>query len=100
MLLISKTTAGILIQRDDLDIQIDQPAIASTLGAIITSLIDCGRIAGRARTEGYEDGLIQGRLNAQIEYETSRRIAERQALETQDVASLETVAGAVLVSAA
>jgi len=95
MIIISKTAAGILIQRDDLDIEVDHFAIPSTLGLIITSLIDCGRIVGKARAEGYDAGLLQGYQQCQIEQAMSQRIAARQELDL-----VEAVVSAGLVRAA
>lgn len=77
MILISKTTTGLLIQRDAIDVAIDAPAVPLALGAVIRELIDSGRAIGQARREGYEAGLIDGRERARIELETSARIAER-----------------------
>lgn len=79
MILITRTTTGILIQRDACEILIDAPAIAVALGPIIHELIDAGRTVGQARREGYEAGLIDGRERQRIEQETSSRIADRQA---------------------
>jgi hypothetical protein len=79
MIVVSKTTTGILIQRDELDIQIDAPAVPLALPTIITSLISDGRAMAAARRESYEAGLTQGYQNAHIAQQTSERIAERQA---------------------
>lgn len=85
MIVISKTATGLLVQRDELDIQIDAPAVATALGPIIAELIGSGKAPGQARREGYEDGLCQGRVNAQIEQATRERIAERQASDLVDI---------------
>lgn len=82
---ITKTTTGLLIQKDACEIAIDGPAIATALPSVLHELISSGRAAAQARREGYEDGLIQGRINATIEQATSERIAERQAADLVDI---------------
>lgn len=79
MILITKTTTGLLIQRDATHIEIDAPAVPLALGPIISELIGEGRAIAAARRESYELGLEAGRDQARIERETSERIAERQA---------------------
>lgn len=73
------SNGALLIQRDSTELLIDEMAIASALPVVLSSLIDQGRALATARLSGYEAGLIQGRINATIECETSMRIAERQA---------------------
>jgi hypothetical protein len=94
MILVTKTTTGILIQRDTIDIQIDASAVALTLGPIIHELVDSGRALGQARHEGYEDGLSQGYVNALIAQQTSERIADRQAQELVEALSIGMMASA------
>lgn len=77
MILISKTTTGLLIQKDDQDIEIDQNAIGCALGPILIALCESGRAIGEARRQAYESGLAQGRIQAMIEHETRQRIAAR-----------------------
>ena len=84
MIFISKTTTGVFLQRDELDIAIDGPAIPSTLGLIITALIDSGRALGDARRAGYEAGLSQGYQQCERELLMSARIAERQQTDLVD----------------
>lgn len=96
MIFVSKTSSGILLQRDALEIAIDGPAIAVSLGPIISELIGSGRALANARREGYEDGLIQGRTNAAIELATSERIADRQA---QDLIESLEISGLVVRAA-
>lgn len=84
MILISKTTSGILVQRDELDIQIEAPAVPLALGTIISTLITSGTALATARREAYEAGLNRGYEQCAIEYTTSERIAERQASDLLD----------------
>lgn len=84
MIHVTRTTTGLLLQRDATEIVIDGPAVPLALGPIIAELVGCGRAIADARRSGYEDGLIQGRANAAIELETSARIAERQAHDLAD----------------
>ena len=84
MIFISKTTTGLLIQRDDTELLIDQSAIPSALGPIIAELITSARAVGEARKQGYEAGLAQGYQQCEIEYATSARIAERQESELRE----------------
>lgn len=79
MILITRLPTGLLLQRDDAELIIADAAIAQALPATLAALIDCGRSDARARKEGYEAGLIQGRAQACIEAETALRIAARQA---------------------
>lgn len=80
MINITRLASGaILLQRDGTELCIDAAAIASTLPTVIGILTDCARIAGQARMEGYEAGLIVGREQSRIEAETALRIAARQA---------------------
>lgn len=81
MIHISQTTAGLLLQRDALIIQIDASAVGGTLGLIIVALVDSGAALAHARRAGYEDGLNQGYVNAQIASDTRARIEARQAAE-------------------
>jgi hypothetical protein len=78
MIWITRTSTGLLLRRDAVEIAIDSPAVALALGPIIGELIDRGRAIGQARREGYEAGLIDGRERARIERETSERCAERR----------------------
>jgi hypothetical protein len=95
MIWITKTISGLLIQRDGTEIAIDSGAVALALPGVLNELIDCGRSVQNARRAGYEAGLVQGHINATIEYETSIRIAERQA---DDL--VEALAGVQCASAA
>lgn len=80
MIYISRMPSGaVLLQKDAAEIAIDASAVPVTLGVIIAELIGCGKAVSEARRGGYEDGLVQGRINAAIEQATSERIAERQA---------------------
>jgi hypothetical protein len=81
MILITKTTAGLLIQRDATEIAIDGPAVSLALGPIIKELIDNGRAIASARLDSYNRGLEAGREQMRIEMETSARIAEARALD-------------------
>ena len=94
MLWISRTSSGLLIQRDSIDIQIDQAAVALALGPIIHELVDSGRALGQARMEAYEAGLDQGYQNAQIAAATRERIADRQAAELVEALALGVLASA------
>lgn len=97
MINITRLPSGaILLQKDDAEIIIDASALPA-LPAVLSSLLDGGRIADRARLEGYEAGLIQGREQARIEHETALRIAARQA---EDVIEALGVAVGGLASAA
>lgn len=78
MILITRTTTGLLVQRDGTEILIDAPAVPLALGPIIHELVDSGRALGQARREGYEAGLIDGRERQRIEAETAARSAARQ----------------------
>lgn len=95
MIHITTTTTGLLIQKDDLDVQIDRPAIRETLPILIGVLIDSTKALAAARRSGYEDGLRQGYANCDIQHATSERIAERQAGEL-----VEALAGCQVASAA
>ncbi len=81
MIHISTTSTGLLLSRGDLSIAIDASAVRGALGLIIVALVDSGQALAHARRSGYEDGLNQGYINAQIASETRERIAERQAAE-------------------
>ena len=94
MIFISKTASGILVQRDETEIEVDHFAISSTLGPIIVALVDCSRACGQARHEGYEAGLERGREQFRIEYETSLRIAARQAEDLVDALAVSVLASA------
>lgn len=94
-ILISKTTTGLLIQRDAVDILIDAPAVPLALGPIIHELVDSGRAAGQARREGYEAGLLDGRERARIEAETTARIAAARQADLAE--ALETAVYALAV---
>lgn len=77
MIWISRTSTGILVQRDATEILIDQAAVPLALGPIIAELVDSGRAVGQARREGYEAGLLDGRDRQRIEAETAARSAAR-----------------------
>lgn len=85
MIHITKLAAAVLLQKDGTEIVIDDRAVKGTLGLVLACLIDCAQATQAARRSGYEDGLVQGRINATIEMETSERIAERQAADLVDV---------------
>jgi len=95
MITITQTTTGLLLTRGDLSIQIDASAVRGALGLIIVALVDSGQALAHARRAGYEDGLNQGYINAQIAASTSERIADRQAREL-----VEALASASLAQAA
>ena len=78
MILISRTTTGLLVQRDAATIAIDGPAVAMALGPIIHELIDAGRAIAAARLDSYNRGLAIGREQARIEAETRARSHARQ----------------------
>lgn len=78
---ISRTSTGLLIQRDEVDIVIDQSAIPAALPAIIASLVDSSRAIGAARQDGYEAGLIVGHANG------TREAEQRYLREAQEIAA-------------
>lgn len=82
LIFVTKTTTGILVQRDAVDILIDAGAVALALGPIIHELVDAGRAVGQARREGYEAGLLDGRERQRIEAETAQRSAARAEADT------------------
>lgn len=90
MILITRTTTGLRIDRDATVIEIDQAAVSLALGPIISELIGEGRALAAARREGYELGLIDGRDRQRIERETSERIAALRAIDMLE--TLESVA--------
>lgn len=85
MILISRTSTGLLIQRDAAEIAIDASAVPLALPAIIATLIDSGRACGQARREGYEMGLTDGRERQRIEAETHARIETRAQAELSEL---------------
>ena len=71
------TSGDLLVQKDADEIVIARNAIGQALPIAIGVLVDAGRLAGQARREGYEAGLLDGRERARIEQETATRIAAR-----------------------
>jgi len=94
MIWISRTSSGLIIQRDAVEIAIEGAAVALALGPIIHELVDAGRALGLARREGYEAGLDQGYANAQIAAATRERIADRQAAELVEALAIGVLANA------
>lgn len=92
MITITRTTTGIRIQRDDVELHIDGPAIAQTLAPILLTLIDAGKVVAQARREGYEAGLLQGHAQGRIEAETQARIAAQTRAENAVVLGVATLA--------
>ena len=78
MIYITRTSTGLLIQRDAADIAIDGPAVPLALGPIIRELIDAGRALAAARLDSYNRGLAIGREQSRIEAETRARSQARQ----------------------
>lgn len=95
MIEIDTTPTGIRVTRGELDIRIASAAVNGALGVIIVALTDSGKALGTARRAGYEDGLTQGYVNAEIASATRERIAERQQSEL-----VEALAGIGMASAA
>ena len=95
MIFITRLASGaILLQKDDTEICIDQPAIPVALGGVLLTLIDQGRALGEARRQGYEAGLTQGYTQCQIELATSRRIAERQEDDLRELVAISSLVAA------
>jgi len=76
MILISRTAAGLLIQRDELDIEVEGAAVALALGAIIHELTDAGTATTAAYARGHADGLEDGRKQAERELAVREAKAE------------------------
>lgn len=86
MIQITRLSSGaILIQQDATEIVIDAPAVALSLGPILVTLIDAGKIIGQARRDSYEAGLIVGYQNGVRE--TEARLA-REAEQYEGLALL------------
>ena len=67
MIWISRTSSGLLIQKDALDIQVDAGAVPLALGALIHEITDSGRATNAAYARGHADGLLDGRMQAERE---------------------------------
>lgn len=74
MIFITRTTTGLLIQRDADEIEIAAAALPAALPAVLLCLVESSKATQQARREGYEAGLIQGHEQGRIEAETRHRI--------------------------
>lgn len=78
MIRITRIPSGLLIQKDDLELVIDERAIDASLGVIIGELIAASTAITAARRSAYEEGLIVGRATGARE---ERARIEREAEE-------------------
>jgi len=67
VILITRTSSGLLVQKDALDIAIDAGAVPLALPSLIHELTDSGRATIAAYARGHADGLLDGRMQAERE---------------------------------
>jgi len=91
MILITRLSTGLLIQKDETDIQIDAAAIPSALPLVIRELIDQAHAIVDARKDAFENGLAIGRERGMIEAETHYRMEEQRLLELDEQLALKVV---------
>lgn len=91
MILITRIPTGLLVQKDDAELIIDDAAIPAALPLIIRELIGSGQAVAQARRQGYEDGLQDGRARGMIETEAKYRALEQRMLEMDEQLALKVV---------
>lgn len=91
VILVTKLPTGLLLQKDGIDLIIDEQAIATVLPAVLRELIDSGKAIAAARKESFENGLQIGRERGMIEAETKYRLEEQRLLELDEQLALKVV---------
>lgn len=86
MIWISRTSSGLLIQKDATEIAIDHAAISTALAGVIACLTDAGRARVEGYAQGHADGLAAGYAQAARE-QTIREAKMADELESWGLAA-------------